>query len=58
MKKRKESRTDNFNPEDRKRKINFKKKKQRQDEAYFNPKRLNRMKDFDEFDEFDDEYDQ
>ena len=59
MKKRKDTRTDNYSPEDRKRKINYKKKKQRQDEAYFNPKRLGRLEDFDDFDDFEeDEYEQ
>jgi hypothetical protein len=56
MKKRKDTRTDNYSPEDRKRKINYKKKKQREDESYFNPKRLGRLEDFDEFEE--DEYGQ
>ena len=51
MKKRKDTRTDNYSPEDRKRKINYKKKKQREDESYFNPKRLGRLEDFDEFEE-------
>ena len=60
MKKRKDTRTDSYSPEDRKRKINYKKKKQRQDESYFNPKRLGRLEDFDEFfDEFEeDDYEQ
>lgn len=44
MKKRKETRSDNFTPEDRKQKLNFKRKKQRQDEEYFNPKRLSKHK--------------
>jgi hypothetical protein len=51
MKKRKPPRTDSFNPEDRKRKINFKQKKQRQYEASFNPKRLGKIEDFDEFED-------
>jgi len=56
MKKRKDTRTDSYSPEDRKRKINYKKKKQRQDESYFNPKRLGRLEDFDEFfDEFEED---
>ena len=61
MKKRRETRSDNFSPEDRKRKLNFKKKKQRQDEDYFNPKRLSKhkIKDFKNFEEFeDDDYDE
>jgi hypothetical protein len=55
MKKRRETRSDNFTPEDRKRKLNFKKKKQRQDEEYFNPKRLSKhkIKDFKDFEEDD-----
>lgn len=53
MKKRKPPRTDGFNPEDRKRKINFKQKKQRQNETLFNPKRLGKIEDFDEFENED-----
>lgn len=55
MKKRKDVRTDNMNPEDRKRKLNFKKKKQSQNEAYFDKRKIRKLKDFDEFE--DDEYD-
>lgn len=47
MKKRKKSRED-FNPEERKRKLNFKKKKQRFEDNYFDPKRLSELEDFDE----------
>ena len=47
MKKRKQSRED-YNPEERKRKINFKKKKQRYEDNYFDPKRLSELEDFDE----------
>jgi len=51
MKKRKDSRGD-YNPEDRKRKLNFKKKKQRfDDKIYFDPKK---KRNFDEFE--DDQY--
>ena len=55
MKKRRETRSDNFTPEDRKQKLNFKKKKQRQDEEYFNPKRLSKhkIKDFKDFEDDD-----
>ena len=51
MKKRKSQREDNFNPEDRKRNINFKKKKQREQDILFNPKRLGNLENFDEFEE-------
>lgn len=47
MKKRKKSRED-FNPEERKRKLNFKKKKQRFEDNYFDPNRLSELEDFDE----------
>ena len=57
MKKRRETRSGNFTPEDRKRKLNFKKKKQRQDEEYFNPKRLSKhkIKDFKDFKDFEED---
>ena len=54
MKKRKSPRGE-YNPEDRKRKINFKKKKQRYDDNYFDPKRLKELNDFEDFE--DEEYD-
>lgn len=55
MKKSKAPRKDGFNPEDRKRKINFKQKKQRQYDASFKPNRLGKIEDFDEFE--DENYD-
>ena len=48
MKNRKNSRDDEHSPEERKRKLNLKKKKQRNTERTF---RLTNMVDFDEFDE-------
>jgi|NorSeaMetagenome_1021524.scaffolds.fasta_scaffold05474_4 hypothetical protein len=53
MKKRKSTRKEDYNPEERKRSIHFKKKKQRFEENYFNPKRLTKLEDFNEFDEDD-----
>jgi hypothetical protein len=51
MKKRRTSRDQDFNPEDRKRNLHFKKKKQRSLEREFNPKRLTELGDFDDFNE-------
>jgi len=52
MKKRKSPRGEH-NPEDRKRKINFKKKKQRFEENYFNPKRMGNLEDLEDLDDLD-----
>jgi len=52
MKKRRTPREEHT-PEDRKRKIHFKKKKQRFEENYFNPKRMGNLEDLDDLDEFD-----
>jgi len=53
MKKRKSSRDTNFNPEDRKRNLQFKKKKQRSMERDFNPKRLTDLSDWEDFNKDD-----
>ena len=51
MKKRRSSRDQDFNPEDRKRNLNFKRKKQRSIEREFNPKRLTDLRDWEDFEE-------
>lgn len=53
MKKRKPSRED-YNPEDRKRKLNFKKKRQRNQEPHFDHRRVKNMKDLDEYEDYED----
>lgn len=50
MKKRKLSRED-INPEDRKRKLNFKKKRQRNQEPTFDHRRVRSLKDLDDYEE-------
>lgn len=52
MKKRKQSRED-INPEDRKRKLNFKQKRQRNQEPKFDHRGIKGLKDLDEFDEYE-----
>ncbi len=48
MKKRKSPRNEDYNPEERKRKINLKKKKHRFDKHQFTNNRLSTLEDFDE----------
>jgi hypothetical protein len=52
MKKRKLSREDH-NPEDRKRKLNFKKKRQRNQEPKFNHKGIKGLNDLDEYEDYE-----
>jgi hypothetical protein len=49
MKKRSNSRETDFNPEDRKRNLNFKRKKQRDQERNIDHKKMSNLKDFDEY---------
>lgn len=51
MKKRKLSREDH-NPEDRKRKLNFKKKRQRSQEPHFDHRTVRSIKDLDEYEDY------
>ena len=50
MKKRNQSRED-INPEDRKRKLNFKKKRQRSQEPTFDHRRVRNLKDLEDYEE-------
>ena len=50
MKKRNQSRGD-INPEDRKRKLNFKKKRQRNQEPTFDHRRVRNLKDLEDYEE-------
>ena len=50
MKKRNQSREE-INPEDRKRKLNFKKKRQRNQEPTFDHRRVRNLKDLEDYEE-------
>jgi len=50
MKKRNQSRED-INPEDRKRKLHFKKKRQRNQEPTFDHRRVRNLKDLEDYEE-------
>lgn len=53
MKKRKNNKDFEVNPEERKRKLNFKRKKQRNREREIDYRRMSNLKDFDEYEQYD-----
>jgi len=53
MKKRKNTKDFEVNPEERKRKLNFKRKKQRNREREIDYRRMSNLNDFDEYEQYD-----
>lgn len=52
MQKRKNKKDFESNPEDRKRKLNFKKKKQRDQERMIDYRKMSNLNDFDEYEDY------